>query len=101
MKRIQWDKPGRASVLDYYAKDPNHKAASVPGSVLSARYHGMIVRLTVDAHQDGVSYGMVAAIINPDGGKRQQDFDDLKVGDQVPLPDNMRAFEPEIRTHDD
>lgn len=100
MKPVQWDHPGRASVQDYYAGDPNHNAASTRGSILSARFHGMIVRVAVDLHQDGVSYGKVAAIIDPDGGKRQSSFDGLAVGDRVSLPDHLRAFEPEIRNQD-
>ena len=93
MKHVDWDAPGRASVMAHYANDPKNKAAVSPGSVLSARYRGMVVRVTLDMHEDDTSYGRVAAIINPKGGERVEHYEDLKVGDQVRLPDNKRAFE--------
>lgn len=93
MKHVDWEPPGRASVMAHYAKDPKNKAAVSPGSVLSARYQGMVVRVTLDMHENGTSYGRVAAIINPRGGERMDACGDLKVGDSVRLPDAMRAFE--------
>lgn len=100
VKHVQWDQPGSASVLEHYAKDPKYRAATTPGSILSARFHGRVVRLSLEAHKDGISYAKVIAIIDATSSERQQSFDGLDVGDLVALPDDMRAFEP-MRAKDD
>lgn len=94
LKRIQWDPPGSASVLDHFADDPKYRAATVPGSILSARFRGRVVRLSLEAHKDDTSYARVLAIIDPDSGQRHQSIEGLAVGDLASLPDRMRAFEP-------
>ncbi|ASK36278.1 hypothetical protein CEK62_18775 [Alcanivorax sp. N3-2A] len=101
MKHVNWDAPGDASVRDHYAKDPNDYADPHAGSVLSARHQGQVVRVTVDAYKDGTSYGKVAAIIDPETGKRLDSHGDLKVGDSVTLDDGQRAFEPDIKQPDE
>lgn len=101
MKHIDWDAPGNASVSDYYAKDPNLDALPREGSVLSARLDGLVVRITVDAYMDGTSYGKVAAITDPETGKRLEHHGELRIGDSVTLNDAQRAFEPDIKQPDE
>jgi len=94
-KHVEWDDPGRDSVLAYFADDPEHRIDPRPGDVLSARYRGAIVRVKVAAWVDGTSIGDVAAIIAADNGRRLKSHGKLALGDTVRLPDGYRALEPE------
>ncbi|TMW11989.1 hypothetical protein FGS76_13275 [Alloalcanivorax gelatiniphagus] len=96
MAHIVWDDPGAQSVADYYAKDPNIDGEPHAGSILSARHRGQVIRVKVEAYdrEAGLSHGQVAAIIDPETGKRADRHGDLAVGDRVSLPDDKRAFEP-------
>jgi len=96
MRAIEWDAPGAQSVADYYQKDPNIEATPHQGSVLSARFQGLVVRVRVEAYTDGTSYGEVAALIDPETGKRLPEHNGIAVGDAVALPDAKRAFEPNL-----
>lgn len=93
-KHVEWDTPTGNSVIEHYAKSPNHHPDPGPGDVLSARLKGVVVRIKVQAYVDGTSIGDVAALINPDSGERMRSYADLTLGDTVRLPDDKRAFEP-------
>ncbi len=101
MRAIEWDSPGDQSVVEYYAKDPNIDAEPHQGSVLSARYRGLVARVRVDAYTDGTSYGEVVALIDPETGKRRTEHNGIAVGDSVALPDAKRAFEPNLEIDED
>ncbi|TFH87789.1 hypothetical protein EQG41_06850 [Billgrantia azerbaijanica] len=93
-RHVEWDAPGAASVLHYYEHDPASYPEPRPGSILSARYRGRVVRMRVEAYVDGTSIGKVVAVIDPDTGERRSGIDQLQLGDMVRLPDEWRAFEP-------
>ena len=101
MRAIKWDAPGDQSVAEYYAKDPNIDATPHKGSVLSARFQGLVARVRVDAYTDGTSYGDVVALIDPETGKRLTEHQGIAVGDTVALPDAKRAFEPNLEPEED
>ncbi|MBF5057218.1 hypothetical protein Y5W_02512 [Alcanivorax sp. 521-1] len=103
MAHIDWDDPGAQSVTAYYRNDPNIDPQPHAGSVLSARYRGRVVRVTVDAYdrKAGISHGKVAAIMDADSGKRLDQHAGLSVGDPVALPDDKRAFEPAVKDDDE
>ncbi len=101
MRAIEWDSPGDQSVAAYYAKDPNIEATPHQGSVLSARYQGLVARVRVEAYTDGTSYGEVVALIDPETGKRLPQHNGIAVGDAVALPDDKRAFEPNLEIDED
>ncbi|MGM0534873.1 MAG: hypothetical protein ACQER5_02250 [Pseudomonadota bacterium] len=94
-KHVEWDAPGRDSVLAHFAHHPEQLAEPRPGDILSARYQGAIVRVKVEAWVDGTSIGEVAAIIATDNGRRMKSHGKLDLGDTVRLPDACRALEPE------
>lgn len=105
-KHVEWDSPGRDSVIDHYAKNPTKSSYQQPdpgeGDILSARFKGVVVRIKVSAYVDGTSIGDVVALIDPASGERKQRHDKLDLGDTVRLPDESRAFEPGNRaTRDD
>ncbi|MDR9438936.1 MAG: hypothetical protein RI841_05480 [Halomonas sp.] len=94
-KHVEWDAPGRDSVLEHFASHPEQLAEPRPGDILSARYQGTIVRVKVEAWVDGTSIGEVAALIAADNGRRMKSHGKLALGDTVRLPDACRALEPE------
>lgn len=100
-KHVEWDTPGQDSVVDHYAKSPNHHPDPGPGDVLSARLNGIVVRVKVEAYVDGTSIGDVVAMIHPRSGERMESYGKLTLGDIVRLPDEKRAFEPQPIERDD
>ena len=94
-KHVEWEDPGRDSVLEHFADRPEQLVEPRPGDILSARYAGAIVRVKVEAYVDGTSIGEVAAIIAIDNGRRLKSQGKLALGDTVRLPDACRALEPE------
>ncbi|CAM3577219.1 hypothetical protein [Halomonas lysinitropha] len=94
-KHVEWDDPGRDSVLEHFASNPEQLVEPRPGDILSARYEGTIVRVKVEAWVEGTSIGEVAAIIALDNGRRLKSHGKLALGDTVRLPDDRRALEPE------
>lgn len=98
-RHIDWDAPGTHSVASHYAKDPNPYGEPHGGTILSARYRGVSVRVRVEAYldEDRTSIGEVVALIDPASGERMRQLADLAVGDTVRLPDDKRAFEPQAR----
>jgi hypothetical protein len=101
MRAIEWDSPGDQSVTEYYAKDPNIDATPHAGSVLSARFKGLVARVRVDAYTDGTSYGEVVALIDPETGKRLTEHQGIAVSDSVALPDAKRSFEPNLEPEEE
>ncbi|ATJ84496.1 hypothetical protein ACFPTY_15895 [Halomonas beimenensis] len=93
-KHVEWDEPGRASVLDYYADHPQDTPEPHVGSIISALFRGFTVRVRVEARVDDTSIGEVVALIAKDNGRRKQSVGDLELGDMVRLPDAYRAMEP-------
>lgn len=100
-KHVEWDAPGRDSVIDHYAQSPNTNPEPGPGDILSTRYKGKVVRIKVQAYVDGTSIGDVAALIDPQSGERLKALGELTVGDTVRVPDDKRAFEPQPQHGDD
>lgn len=100
-KHVEWDDPGRDSVLEHFASHPEQLVEPRPGDILSARYEGVIVRVKVEAWVDGTSIGEVAALIAADNGRRMKSHGKLALGDTVRLPDACRALEPEPRAAED
>ncbi|WP_027965585.1 hypothetical protein [Halomonas halocynthiae] len=92
-KHVNWDDPGPHSVLAFFKDHPDDYREPAPGSVLSARYAGHVVRIKVEAYIDDTSIGDIAAIITPSTGERVSSINDLKLGDIVRLPDDKRAME--------
>ncbi|UYG07580.1 hypothetical protein [Halomonas sp. M4R1S46] len=93
-KHVEWDDPGSASVLRYYADHPQDYPEPRVGSIISARLRGFTVRVRVDARVEDTSIGEVVALIAADNGRRKQSVGDLALGDTVRLPDASRAMEP-------
>ncbi|MDI5891114.1 hypothetical protein [Halomonas rhizosphaerae] len=100
-KHVEWDDPGRNSVLEHFANQPEQLDEPRPGDILSARYQGAIVRVKVEAWVDGTSIGEVAALIAADNGRRMKSHGKLALGDTVRLPDACRALEPEPSAPED
>lgn len=100
-KHVEWDDPGRDSVLEHFASHPEQLVEPRPGDILSARYEGVIVRVKVEAWVDGTSIGEVAALIAADNGRRMKSHGKLALGDTVRLPDPCRALEPEPSAPED
>lgn len=101
-KHVNWDDPGAHSVLAFFKSHPDDYREPAPGSVLSARYSGHVVRVKVEAYVDDISIGEVAAIITPATGERASSLGDLRLGDMVRLPDDRRAMEtPPVEDSDE
>ncbi|MDN3555760.1 hypothetical protein [Halomonas maura] len=100
-KHVEWDDPGSASVLRYYADHPQDYPEPHVGSIISARLRGFTVRVRVDARVEDTSIGEVMALIAADNGRRKQSVGDLQLGDIVRLPDDYRAMEPRHPEADD
>ncbi|MFC3284086.1 hypothetical protein [Litchfieldella rifensis] len=93
-KHVEWDDPGRDSVMALYANDPEDYVEPHPGSIISAHYQGITVRVRVEAFvNNDTSIGEVVALINPRTGERKRIHGKLTLGDMVRLPDAMRALD--------
>ncbi|WP_075880609.1 hypothetical protein [Vreelandella massiliensis] len=101
-RHIEWDDPGKQSVLANFANDPDARVETGPGDILSARYQRHVIRVKVEAYRkdDAVSIGKVVAIINPQG-QRLEHVSKLTLGDYVRLPDEKRAFEPQFEDEEE
>ncbi|RTQ99141.1 hypothetical protein [Halomonas nitroreducens] len=100
-KHVEWDDPGSAGVLRYYADHPQDSPEPHVGSIVSALFRGFTVRVRVEARVEETSIGEVVALIAKDNGRRQHSVGDLELGDLVRLPDAYRAMEPRHPEVDD
>ncbi|RAR58000.1 hypothetical protein BCL93_1134 [Onishia taeanensis] len=101
-KHVEWDDPGKYSVLAFYANTQDEYVEPHPGSIITGHYHGITARVRVEAFVDGdTSIGEVVALTNPRTGERKQAHGKLIIGDTVRLPDAMRAIESTLPDDDD
>ncbi|MDI4638801.1 MULTISPECIES: hypothetical protein [Halomonadaceae] len=101
-KHVEWDDPGKYSVLAFYAHNPGEYVDPHPGSIINAHYEGISVRVRVEAFVGGdTSIGEVVALIHPRTGDRMQAHGKLALGDMVRLPDEMRTLEPRLPDDED
>lgn len=91
-RQIEWDAPDNASVKEHYEELYFLKEAPKIGSVITARYKKANVRLQVTARPDDKTSEARVLTITPDGDTTKPEYQGLKKGDMVIVPDVKRAF---------